>query len=103
MVRASHCHGLAVYDSPFAARQAAGIGEASVKPRGAAPAISLLLGNIPASAQVAASAYGSAPDLNYQAVPGMFQAPPGDTLGEMQGVATNSKGHVFSFFRGPQT
>ena len=33
----------------------------------------------------------------------MFQAPPGDTLGEMQGVATNSKGYVFAFFRGPTT
>ncbi len=64
-------------------------------------AISLLVSN--ASAQVAATAYATAPDLPYQAVPGMFQAPPGDTLGEMQGVATNSKGHVFSFFRGPST
>src|ERR1700761_1040633 len=62
-----------------------------------------MLSSVSASAQGAASAYASAPALPYQAVPGMFQAPPGDTMGEMQGVATNSKGHVFSFFRGPST
>jgi hypothetical protein len=64
-------------------------------------AVSLLLSGASVFAQQAATA--SAPDLPYEAVPGMFQAPAGDTLGEMQGVATNSKGHVFSFFRGPQT
>ena len=64
-------------------------------------AVSLLLSSASAFAQAAATA--SAPELAYEAVPGMFQAPAGDTLGEMQGVATNSKGHVFSFFRGPQT
>lgn len=62
----------------------------------------LFAGAAPALAQSAATA-ASAPDLAYEAVPGMFQAPPGDTLGEMQGVATNSKGHVFAFFRGPTT
>jgi hypothetical protein len=60
-----------------------------------------LAGIAPAFSQSAATA--TAPELDYQAVPGMFQAPPGDTLGEMQGVATNSKGYVFAFFRGPRT
>jgi len=39
-------------------------------------------------------------DLAYEAVPGFFQTPPGDTMGELQGVATNSKGNIFAFFAG---
>ena len=68
-----------------------------------AAAVALLAGTVPALCQSAATAAATAPELDYQAVPGMFQAPPGDTLGEMQGVATNSKGYVFAFFRGPTT
>ncbi|HEU4548999.1 MAG TPA: hypothetical protein VFS01_04835, partial [Rhizomicrobium sp.] len=61
----------------------------------------VLAGTAPAFSQSPATA--TAPELDYQPVPGMFEAPPGDTLGEMQGVATNSKGDVFAFFRGPRT
>ena len=68
-----------------------------------AAAVTLLVGTVPALCQSVATAGATAPELDYQAVPGMFQAPPGDTLGEMQGVATNSKGDVFAFFRGPRT
>ena len=64
-------------------------------------AAALLMAGIPASAQVAATAQ-NVPDLPYEAVPGFFHGiPAGDYLGEMQGVATNSKGHIFAFFRGP--
>ena len=67
-------------------------------------AASLLLGTVSASAQVAATAYASAPDLAYEAVPGFFHGiPAGDYLGEMQGIATNSKGHIFAYHRGPNT
>ena len=69
----------------------------------AAAAVSLLLTPVSAFAQSAAMAYASAPDLPYEAVPNFFQMPAGDAMGEMQGVATNSKGDTFAFFRGPQT
>jgi sugar lactone lactonase YvrE len=69
----------------------------------AVTSLGVLAGDLPARAQSAATAAASAPDLAYIPVPGLFQAPPGDTLGEMQGVATNSKGDVFAFFRGPRT
>jgi len=68
----------------------------------ATAAISLALGTISAWAQSRATA-DTAPDLAYEAVPNFFQAPAGDYMGELQGVATNSKGNVFAFFRGPQT
>ena len=58
----------------------------------------LLLCAGPAMAQVKATAQG-VPDLDYRAVPGFFKPPPGDYPGETQGVATNSKGDVFVFFR----
>ena len=64
---------------------------------------SLAAGTLPALSQSAAVAYNTAPDLPYQAVPGFFKMPKGDYMGEMQGVATNSKGHIFAYFRGPQT
>ena len=67
----------------------------------ATAAVSLLLSTVSAFAQVAATA--AAPDLAYEAVPGFFKTPAGDTMGELQGVATNSKGNIFAFFRGPQT
>ena len=70
----------------------------------ATAAVSLLFSTLSASAQVAATAYASAPDLAYEAVPGFFHGiPAGDYMGELQGVATNSKGHIFAFFRGPNT
>jgi hypothetical protein len=69
----------------------------------AAAAAFLLAGTVPALPQAAAIAWATAPDLDYRAVPGFFKIPPGDALGEVQGVATNSKGHIFAFFRGPRT
>jgi hypothetical protein len=69
----------------------------------ATAAVSLLLSTGSAFPQVAATAASTAPDLAYEAVPGFFKAPPGDYMGELQGVATNSKGNIFAFFRGPQT
>ena len=69
----------------------------------ATAAISLLLSTGSAFPQVAATAAGSAPDLAYEAVPNFFKAPAGDYMGELQGVATNSKGNIFAYFRGPQT
>src|SRR5262245_9378727 len=42
--------------------------------------------------------------MPYEAVPGFFHGiPAGDYLGELQGIATNSKGHIFAFFRGPNS
>ncbi|HEY0265432.1 MAG TPA: hypothetical protein VGC16_01690, partial [Rhizomicrobium sp.] len=69
----------------------------------AAAAVSFLLSPAAALAQSAATAALTTPDLDYQAVPGFFKVPNGDYLGELQGVATNSKGHIFAFFRGPHT
>jgi sugar lactone lactonase YvrE len=70
----------------------------------ASAALSLLLSTVSAYSQVAATAFNSAPDLAYEAVPGFFHGiPAGDYMGELQGVATNSKGHVFAFHRGPNT
>ena len=69
----------------------------------ASAAVALLLGTAPALPQAAATAAATAPDLPYKAVPGFFKTPAGDAMGELQGVATNSKGHVFAFFRGPRT
>ena len=62
-------------------------------------AAALLLSAAPAFAQEAATAQ-NVPDLPYKAVPNFFQTPPGDYLGEVQGVATNSKGDIFVAFRG---
>ena len=62
-----------------------------------------LLGGSAALAQSAATAFATARDLPYEAVPNFFQVPAGESMGELQGVATNSKGHVFAFFRGPRT
>ena len=59
----------------------------------------LLLCAAPAFPQAAATAQ-NAPDLPYEAVPNFFETPAGDYMGERQGVATNSKGDIFAFFRG---
>ena len=69
----------------------------------ATAAVSLLFSATSAFAQVSATAAAAAPDLAYEAIPNFFQAPPGDYMGELQGVATNSKGHIFAYHRGPNT
>jgi sugar lactone lactonase YvrE len=59
----------------------------------------LVLGIAPAAAQVAATA-PNVPDLAYEVAPDFLKIPPGDFMGEAQGVATNSKGEIFVFVRG---
>ena len=54
---------------------------------------------VPAAAQVAATA-PNVPVLPYKAVPGFFKIPAGEFMGEAQGIATNSRGDIFIFFRG---
>lgn len=74
-----------------------------MKSRLMAAAAIALLAAMPASAQVAATVT-NVPDLAYEAVPGFFKGlPPGEYLGEMQGIASNSRGHVFAFHRGPNS
>jgi hypothetical protein len=46
---------------------------------------------------------GSVPAIAYTAVPNFLQLPPEIYLGEMAGVAVNSKGHVFALSRGNTT
>jgi DNA-binding beta-propeller fold protein YncE len=40
------------------------------------------------------------PEIPYRSVPGFLKLPPDSYLGEVAGVAVNSKGHVFVFSRG---
>ena len=70
--------------------------------RGFAAALALLAGLTvsPAMGQVAATAQ-NVPLLAYKAVPNFFKIPAGDYLGETQGIATNSKGDIFLYFRAP--
>jgi DNA-binding beta-propeller fold protein YncE len=65
-------------------------------------ALALLASAGPALPQQAATAQ-NVPELAYKAVPNFFKIPPGRHPGETQGVATNSKGDVFIFFRGNPT
>ena len=43
------------------------------------------------------------PEIRYQSVPGFLKLPPDTYLGEVAGVAVNSKGHVFVLSRGNST
>jgi DNA-binding beta-propeller fold protein YncE len=43
------------------------------------------------------------PEIRYQSVPNFLKLPPDMYLGEVAGVAVNSKGHVFVFSRGNST
>ena len=45
----------------------------------------------------------SVPEIPYQSVPNFLKLPTGMYLGEVSGVAVNSKGHVFVFSRGNTT
>ncbi len=45
----------------------------------------------------------SPPELQYHSVPDFLKLPPDTYLGEVAGVAVNSKGHVFVFSRGNPT
>ena len=44
-------------------------------------------------------AFQPVPELGYRVVTDFFQKPPGMTVGEVSGVALNSKGHIFLFQR----
>ena len=46
---------------------------------------------------------GSFAEIGFRSVPDFLKIPPGETLGEAIGVATNSKGHVFVYFRSANT
>lgn len=54
----------------------------------------LLLGTVPLSAQQAV------PEIAFDSVPNFLKLPPDMFLGEVAGVAVNSKGHIFVFNRG---
>ena len=45
----------------------------------------------------------SVPAIEYSSVPNFLKLPPDRDLGEMAGVAVNSKGHVFALSRGNTT
>jgi DNA-binding beta-propeller fold protein YncE len=45
----------------------------------------------------------SVPEIPYRSVPDFLKLPPNMYLGEVSGVAVNSKGHVFVFHRGNST
>ncbi len=50
-------------------------------------------------AAVAQTPGAAVPDLNFESVPGLLKMPDNLYLGEVAGVATNSKGHIFVFTR----
>ncbi len=56
----------------------------------------------PAFAQQKATAQ-NVPEISYTSVPNFLKMPPGETLGEAIGVATNSKGHIFVYHRSALT
>jgi hypothetical protein len=60
------------------------------------------LSPVPAFAQQKATAQ-NVPEIAYTSVPNFLKAPPGETLGEAVGIATNSKGHIFVYFRSANT
>ena len=51
----------------------------------------------------AAKAADAVPEIPFDSVPGFLKLPPDMYLGEVAGVAVNSKGHVFVFSRGNTT
>ena len=60
--------------------------------------LAFLLLNLPVLAQQA-----SVPAIEYSSVPNFLKLPPDRYLGEMAGVAVNSKVHVFALSRGNTT
>jgi NHL repeat-containing protein len=60
------------------------------------------LSPVSAIAQLKATAQ-NVPEIAYSSVPNFLKAPPNETLGEAVGIATNSKGHVFVYFRSANT
>ena len=62
----------------------------------------LLLCASPAFAQQKATVQ-NVPEIAYTTVPNLLKVPAGETLGESVGIATNSKGHIFVYFRSANT
>ncbi|HEV2287576.1 MAG TPA: peptidyl-alpha-hydroxyglycine alpha-amidating lyase family protein [Candidatus Acidoferrales bacterium] len=58
---------------------------------------------LPFLAQLAHAQETSVPEIQYESVPNFLKLPPNLYLGEVSGVAVNSKGHVFVFSRGNTT
>jgi hypothetical protein len=58
---------------------------------------------LPLALSVSAFAFAQPPEIPYQAVPDFLKLPPDMYLGEVAGVAVNSKRHVFVFSRGSTT
>jgi len=65
-------------------------------------AIALVLCAAPLFAQQKATIQ-NVPEIPYTSVPNLLKVPAGETLGEAVGIATNSKGHIFVFFRSNNT
>ena len=65
-------------------------------------AIALLLCAAPLFAQQKATIQ-NVPEIQYTSVQNLLKVPPGETLGESVGIATNSKGHIFVYFRSNNT
>jgi sugar lactone lactonase YvrE len=65
-------------------------------------ALTVLSCAAPIFAQQKATAAG-VPEIAYTSAPDVLKIPPGETLGEAVGVATNSKGHIFVYFRSATT
>src|SRR6266853_3203460 len=65
-------------------------------------AIALLFFAAHALAQQKATAQ-NVPEISYTPAPNFLKIPPGETLGEAVGVATNSKGHIFVYHRSANT
>src|SRR5256886_13333976 len=65
-------------------------------------AVALVLCGAPAFAQQKATIQ-NVPEIQYTSAPNLLKVPPGETLGESVGIATNSKGHIFVYFRSANT
>src|SRR5262249_20529401 len=60
----------------------------------------VLAGPPAAAPPAAAQQQPSVPEIPYESVPNLLKLPPDMHLGEVAGVAVNSKGHIFVYARG---
>jgi len=65
--------------------------------------LTLFLGGTVAMVRNASAQQTTVPEIPYRSVPDFLKLPPDLYLGEVAGVAVNSKGHVFVFSRGNTT
>lgn len=66
-------------------------------------AVSVVLASILLLAGFAVAQESTPPEIPFSSVPNFLKLPPNLYLGEVSGVAVNSKGHVFVFHRGNAT